>query len=398
MLDDHKDTILRIYDTVADQALWPEVLDRFSHSINARGCIVFEQTGLDDDRRLHASLTTSGYSKALLRAYLKEFFEEESQDHQVFEAHSLERDEIDLVDDGVLADDDADLKRRPNVRRLMQFGIFHRAAGLLNKDNKRIGRFSVQLGADRGPLSGAERAQAAIVLPHIAKAIDLGRAAAQASRRELALLAAMDKLVIGIALLDGRGRIVATNEEFRRQQAEYAVFRVAPGGALHMRRADDEARFRALKEDARNHGKFGARPRKEAIAVDEGAALCVELAPLHASREMGTRPFDGSILFSIDTSLRLPLNTALLRDALCLTEAEFALVDSLAAGLTNPQIADMRGRSVATVNAQVKAILGKAQCSTRTQFVRLVMGFGFDYLARGEDEARTDFDPHRPNG
>ena len=66
-----------------------------------------------------------------------------------------------------------------------------------------------------------------------------------------------------------------------------------------------------------------------------------------------------------------------------LTDTEMSLVDAIADGLTNAQIAEMRNRALPTINAQVKSILSKTQCSTRTQFVRLLTGFGGEYL-RGE--------------
>jgi len=56
-----------------------------------------------------------------------------------------------------------------------------------------------------------------------------------------------------------------------------------------------------------------------------------------------------------------------------LTDAELSLVRLLADGLTNPQIADEKLRATSTINTQVKSILAKTNCSTRTQFAKLVL-------------------------
>ncbi|MEM9221791.1 MAG: helix-turn-helix transcriptional regulator [Pseudomonadota bacterium] len=379
---DLRDDVLRIYDAVGDPAHWPGVLDRLSHRLGAKGIIIFEQTGIDDRERLHAPLTSSGYHPVILERYLRRYFEIEAEDHAVFEAHSLSSDGIDLIDDTVLVDDPSELGSRPNVKRLRDFGIFHRAAGLLNKDNKAVARFSVQLGIERGPLSVVERESAALLLPHLAKAIDLGRANVQLAATNNAVLAAMDCLAVGVCLLDRLGRVVVQNREFSRQLAATNVFKIAPGGSLRFRRISDQARYEGLKEDALNHGRFGARPRKEAVAADDDGYLCIELVPLATSQEMGTAPFAGFMLYSTDTSRAFVCNTSPMRTVFNLTDTELEILDSIAEGLTNTEIAERRDRSVATINAQVKSILGKTECATRTQLVRLMMSFGVDFLAR----------------
>ena len=66
-----------------------------------------------------------------------------------------------------------------------------------------------------------------------------------------------------------------------------------------------------------------------------------------------------------------------------LTESEMLLTGMIAEGLTNRQIAERRYRSQETINAQVKSVLSKTQCSNRTQLVRLLSTYGMEFL-RGE--------------
>jgi len=161
----------------------------------------------------------------------------------------------------------------------------------------------------------------------------------------------------------------------------YATYHLPANGTLSLRNGSDQARLETLKADVRNHGKFGARPRKEAIAADGDTFLCIEVSPLDVAAELGTAPLGGCILYSTDTSLPLHCNTAPLQQAFGLTDAELALVDAIAEGLTNAQIAERRDRSVGTINAQVKSILAKTDCHTRTQFVRLMMTFGANVVS-----------------
>lgn len=380
MQDATRDTVLEIYDTVADPSLWPDTLQCLAEQINAVGCIVFEWRGLPRERDLVVSVASSFYDPGQIKTYVDRFFEEEARNQDVFEAHSLMSDRIDLIQDDVLAPSLEELKALKNVETLQKLGILHRAAGLLNKDNSAQTRFSVQFGVDRGRMTDAEQRHMGLILPHVAKAFDLGRPAKQLASEHHGLLAAMDRLTIGVCVLDAKGNRVIENEEFHRQRDAYRVFHLTPNGSLQLFKPDDQKRFEELKADALNHGRFGARPRKEAIAADQDVFLCVEVAPLHRSDEIGSTAFGGYIVYSSDTSLPVRCQTLPIKFAYGLTDAELSLVEAIAQGLTNAQIAERRDRAVATINAQVKSILSKTHCATRTQFVRLMMSFGTDYL------------------
>ncbi len=380
MAEEIDETILKIYDTVANQSLWPEVLDRITDSINAAGCIIFEWQGSHSQRKLSAPFYSGLYDEHQLYTYLQKCFEFEAEDQDIFEAHSLDSDAIDLIDDDVLANSISELKLRGNVQILQKFGILHRAAGLLNKDDISKSRFSVQLGVSRGYLTGEERQYLGQVLPHIAKALDVGRPSAQLENVHKNLMNAMDRLTIGVCIVDAQGRVVMNNVEFKRQLDAYNVFQLKINGELTLTRRQDQHQYENLKGSILNHGKFGARPRKEAIATDDENYLCIEMTPLNKSEEFGTSLFSGSVIYSTDTSRPAHCDTALFGRAFGLTKTEASLVEAVSEGLTNAQIADRCNKSVATINVQVKSILSKTQCSTRTQFVRLMMGFGSNFL------------------
>ena len=381
MPNQQRDTVLSIYDTVADPSLWPTVLTRVADEINARGCVVFEWQNDEEARILTAPYYSTYYAKEVMDQYLIKCFESESADQDIFEAHSLQSDAIDLIDDSVLAPSLAELKTHKNVEILQKFGLLHRSAGLLSKDNRATSRFSVQFASDRGPMTPEEHAHLSELLPHIAKALDLGRPVQQLVQAHQNMLSAMDRLNIGMCILDRLGRVVHCNDEFHRQEQDYPVFQTKPDGKLHLLRQDDQRLFEALKEDALNHGKFGARPRKEAVHSDADQFLCLEVTPLRSSEALGSADLDGYVLYSTDTSRPVMGNPRPIRQAFGLTDAEYGLVEAIGQGLTNAQIAEQRDRSVATINAQVKSILSKTGCATRTQFVRLMMGFGVDFLA-----------------
>ena len=110
MAYDHRTFILNIYDAVADPSRWQSVLDGFSERVNAKGCIVFEWDGHGPDRALIAPHFSSYYDPSALSKYIERCFEYEAEDQDIFEAHSLQTDGVDLIDDRVIATDSVALK------------------------------------------------------------------------------------------------------------------------------------------------------------------------------------------------------------------------------------------------------------------------------------------------
>lgn len=395
MTDIVRKLILDIYDAMFDPLKWTSVLDSIVHAVNAKGCVVFALEGVGENRRLSAEKFSSYHHPDLLQAYIECFRTWELADQDRFESRSLATNRIDLIDDSVLAPDDQTLFALPNVQQLLDYGIRHRHAGLLNKDNRTRSRFSVQLDSNRGRLTPHEEAILSELLPHVAKALDLGRTAEALATRHRQMIEAMDHLRIGIAILDQCGRLVVSNAEFQRQCDAYGAFGTDAVGRLRLHSAADQDTFIRLLDGAANHGRFGARPRKEALATlsnDAVGYLSIEVAPLSRVEAMGSRPLDGSVVYSVDTSIPMTYDPFLVQRIFELSPAETALVDMISMGMTNAEIAASRGRSVATVNAQVKSVLTKTDCSNRTELGRLLMDFGADFLTRADPDGDHDHD------
>lgn len=382
MSNELRDLTLRIYDAVADQRLWSGVLDQLADRVGAQGSIIFEWATSDGEMRLTAPIHSGFYPSETLSTYLLKCQHLEARDQEILRKQTNDHDEIELLDDTLLATSIEELRRQEHVRKLLRLGIFHRAAGIMNKDNPWISLFSIQLNSARQPLNDTERQYLSQLLPHLAKALDLSIPMRQLQSRYQGVLSAIDKLNIGVCVLDARGMTVARNQEFRRQQETYRTFRVSPNGQLRITNRLGQKCFEKLMSDLSQHGKFGARPRKESIMSHTLNPLCIEVAPLHKSDEIGTQAFDGFIICSTDTCLPIACDTGRVQQAFGLTPTETSLVDAIGQGLTNPEIADRRGRSVATVNAQTKSILAKSNCANRTQFVRTMMRFGASFLVK----------------
>jgi DNA-binding CsgD family transcriptional regulator len=389
MTADVNDLILEIYDTVMDDGLWPSVLEKTAHFIGARGAFIFELEGLGPGRFIAAPFFSKAYDRALVDSYLRIHKDQELADQDTFARFSKPTDRIQLIPDDVLAGSEAELLARPNVKQMLEYGIRYRAGALLNKDQVNHDRFALQFSEAAGPVSKDHLSKAALVMPHLAKALNVSRPTLQLARRYRTIADCLDMLVVGVCILDTNGAIVLSNREFQRQMESYKAFRRDPSGRLLISSDGAQNSFMQLRGDVLNHGKFGARPRKEAIVSDiEGKphTLCIEVAPLRSAKQLDEPKLEGHIVYSMDTGNFYAIDSEMLAGLFSLTRAESSILELVAEGLTNSQISERRSKSVETINSQVKSILEKTQSANRTQLIRLVTNICSSFIAEGHHQ------------
>ena len=391
------DLVLKIYDTALDPATWPEILQEVAWYCNARGAFIFELEGQGETRRLNAVRASAIFDPEMVRAYLANHAEDELSDQEFFASRSRMTDAIELVPDTELDSQLRDSEKglgvfeRPHMQAQMSFGFKHRAGALLNKDDLLRDRFALQFSLDHGIVKPEDCDAAKVLMPHLAKAISLARPTNALQRKYESVARAVDRLNVGVAILDHDRRVVFRNEEFDRQMDDYKAFRVGNDGRLAFSQDKFDRSVQDLLGDISNHGHFGARPRKEAVASaldgDDVFALCVEIAPLPTAMEFGETALDGHIVYSLDTSQAYAVRTDTLKELFDLTKSEAQVVSLLAEGLTNQQISEARTKSVHTINTQVKSVLAKTRTANRTQLIRLVTNLSTALVGQGATDA-----------
>lgn len=384
----HDELVLSIYDAAVDPGKWPELLTAVAEHVGALGAMIFEVETPGDRPHLRASHFSSTYDRELVEGYLSQHNDLEVADQAVFARHSRVTDSIQLIPDSVLAASEAELLSRPNQKTMMQYGIRYRCGALLNKDQMFHDRFSMQFGSNAAGDMVERLAKASRLLPHIAKALSIGRPLQSVKKQHQTVLSALDKLDVGFCVLDGSMNVVAGNDEFRRQMEESGIYHRDPRGKLSFHDENDLRRAQELLSGSHHHGRFGARPRKEAVEADPSddpaaaEAICIDISPLHKANELGDGSLDGYLLMSTDTSRSYRLEMGTIATLFDLSETECAVFELMAQGKTNKQIAEERGRSLDTINSQVKSILSKSNCDNRTQAIRMATNISSGFLVR----------------
>lgn len=224
------------------------------------------------------------------------------------------------------------------------------------------------------PPAGCDRLRP--FLPHLTKAVELGRTFMRLRERYKAALSAIDRVQVGMAVALPSGELLFENAEAKRILEQKDGLRKASDG--HLRAADPDltaAISQAIGEASETAA--GRAGREEALFAiprrSDAAPLMVEVAPLKDSAAELDLALEGAMVTLIDPASVPPINIKRFAAAYGLTAAESAVCTLLLAGCTIPEIAERRGTSPVTVKNQAGAIMAKAGVGRRSDLVRLIL-------------------------
>ena len=217
-----------------------------------------------------------------------------------------------------------------------------------------------------------------LLIPHAQQAVEVNRALA-GHRLETAVVANENlREVPAIVMLSEAGKVVYANSIAHTMLSKGDPISVDRRGSLSFR---DGAQGQRITQGFLRHKLNAASPSftlqvSGAMGSPTYTFRFIKLTP----EAQIAFPFDATLGFSSHCLLLVVTKQApkahplaKLKARYSLTEAEIDVAILLTEGLTNSQIAERRGRSVATVHAQVRSMLSKTDCSTRTQFARLAL-------------------------
>ena len=221
----------------------------------------------------------------------------------------------------------------------------------------------------------AERAarRLATLLPHLATALEISRPFALLRHRFNAMLAVLDRIQVGVMILDERGRVVVYNQRAEEYVTDGNGLRLL-GGYL---RQDETGRasdaLPAAIQEALAVATRTDQTRRRYMTIEKRRAATpyiVEISPLTDDDNGLGLGFRGAVVLIIDPDKLGNVDTTGIATAFKLTPAEQAVCALLLDGLTNTEIADARNVSTETVKRQLSSLLQKIGVGNRTGLVR----------------------------
>lgn len=358
----------RIYDAAIDPSVWEGVLDNLCREIGAKGAVllVLETLG---NYRYSISMSSSLYSEEVQRRYEREFSRHE-QRH--FSNVAVSRPGEIVLDEDYVCDPVA-FRMRPDVEFLEKTSsVFERFAMRLNSDRAWFDCLAMQFDRTRSNIRPEEELRLRTFVHHLARAIDLSRSFAELKRRYNAVLGALDRFLIAVALVLPSTRIILCNRTAQRLLELDDGLGISRNGHILARDPRTHARLHEAIGRACDLSAGASQGGSTRLFVAKRSGreqLLVDVAPIRDVNQEVERHFHGAFLTVVDPDQRLPLSLDGLSQLYSLTASETAVARLLIDGSTNREIAGQRGVSQETVKAQIAAVLSKTGARNRTELI-----------------------------
>jgi DNA-binding CsgD family transcriptional regulator len=224
------------------------------------------------------------------------------------------------------------------------------------------------------PYSADEKDAMRLLVPHLSRALGVMYRLRDADLKLAVSLAALDRLSVGVVLLDGRGRIAHANGEAERILDARDGLSRGQGFVF----ATDAARAHwARVLPSLFDRSISAVPHfSDAVAVARPSGrspLVLQAAPLGSTHAFAAPSEAAAVVFITDPERRTELDMAAMRDLYRTTPAEAGLAEWLCRGRTIAQAAVERGISEATARSQLGELFRKTGTSRQADLIRVLM-------------------------
>ena len=282
-----------------------------------------------------------------------------------------------IIEDNEIWPNIDEIRHRADYRYLDEkVGIFRRAVSRLNDNRCWYDSIIFQFESSLTTIPETSLQSAQLLLPHLAKAIELGRSFSLLKARYKAVLGALDHVQIGMCIALGRGEVVVANREAERIFDHDDGIRLARDQAFVCR---DPAAGQSITSAIRSAAETAQGENDMAEAVLAVPRLSgrhpflIEIVPLRDHAGEVESNLEGALVTIIDPGNPRPFSTARIVEAYGLTPAESEVCRHLVDGWTNHHIAEERRVSIDTIKTQITSILQKTGTKRRSELIRLVL-------------------------
>ena len=254
---------------------------------------------------------------------------------------------------------------------------FYEMGALIAKDADSVSVVSVIRAKRTGGYTRHEMDRLRQLMPHLQRALEIGRRIGFAASERASLVALLDRLALGVILFDEDARAVYLNRRAEEMVSAGSVLTLKSGELLASTPTQTQGLLDLLRVAIRTatgegqHSGGGMTMRRRGAAQE----LKVLITPL-LSGSMATGLGGANIraaMFLSEPGSPALLRPDLLRELFSLTEAEALVVRELANGRSPQEISGVLNISWHTVRTQQRAVYEKLGVSSQAQLVKTVL-------------------------
>jgi DNA-binding CsgD family transcriptional regulator len=358
-----------IYDAALDPALWPAVLEAVCAFVRGPSASLFSQDALRKTGNVHY---TWGDNDHYRRLYFEKYIR----------LNPLTTPALFLEVGKVHAGSDLMPYDKLTATRFFREWVLPQGWGdllfaNLEKTATSYAVFSVVRHHRDGPADGTMRRRVGLLIPHVRRAVLIGKVIDLRTVEAAALADTLDGLAAGLFLVDATGRLVHANASGHAMLDRGDLVRAA-GGRLA---ANDPAAEQALHEIFSAAGGGDAALGAKGIAVPVtargGERFVAHVLPLTAGarRQAAVSHAAVAAVFVHQAALDLPSPIEAFAKAYGLTPGELRVLLAVVEVGGVPEVADVLGISAATVRTHLRRLFAKTGATRQVDLVKLVAGY-----------------------
>jgi DNA-binding CsgD family transcriptional regulator len=228
------------------------------------------------------------------------------------------------------------------------------------------------------PADESAHERLALITPHMARAVAIGRALERAKLESQAFAEVLDCIQSAVLLVDEEGRIVHANRNARQYLCAGTVLRTAQG-VLRMHNAQATAALdRAIASARDRTNSAGTAPVAIPLQSSEGERYFASVLPLTNGVHSRISGYSHAVVavFIRRIGLDLPIDPVPLASAYGLTSRELTVMITVVESAGVPEAATVIGLSENTVRTHLQSIYRKTGARNQSELARLVASAG----------------------
>ena len=262
------------------------------------------------------------------------------------------------------------------------------AVAVLDKSAGGWGYLGISRNATNGMVDDEMRGRMSLVVPHVRRALRLGRAIERRQADAAAFADVLDRLSAGLLLLDAQGRIVHTNaaadDMLRDGRLLRAIGRRLTAGDAQVERTLRETAI-LLRAEGAHLGREGVLVPLRAGDGERYIARAMPLAtaaPGRRTGETGETAEATTAVFVQRASMDYPSPPEIIGESYKLTPTELRVLRALVEIGGVPEVAAELGIAETTVKTHLARLFAKTGTRRQAELVKLVAGFSMPLTNR----------------
>jgi DNA-binding CsgD family transcriptional regulator/PAS domain-containing protein len=358
-----------IYDAALDHALWPDVLRAAADFVGGTAAGLFSKDATAQAGNLH-------YTVGIEQHYQKSYFDKYVALDPATTAHLFAEIEQPIATADFMAFDEFTETRfyREWVRPQ---GLVDFVSAVLDKSATGVAMFGVFRHERNGVVDGEARDRMRLIIPHIRRAVLIGRMFDLKAAEAATFADTIDGLSAGMVLVSAEGRIIHANTAAQAMLRTGDIMRVIGGRLV----ADDVQVGRTLREIFAAAGQGDAALGVKGIAVPltgkDGERYVAHALPLTsgARRRAGVAYTAAAALFVRKASVASSSPPEVIGRLFKLTPTEVRVLLAIVEVGGVPEVAAALGVADTTVKTHLGRLFEKTGATRQADLVKLVAGY-----------------------